>query len=74
MSTLQQLNVFVNDRLAAAAEEIFGAVEKTMVEYQEELYQQRKEVERLRKLLLDLGHKTDDLLSMAPYSDEGFLL
>ncbi|XP_038843896.1 zinc finger protein 84-like [Salvelinus namaycush] len=36
MSELQLLRVFLNDRLTAAAVEIFGAVEKTIVEYQEE--------------------------------------
>ncbi|XP_031654867.1 zinc finger protein 37 homolog [Oncorhynchus kisutch] len=36
MSTLQMLQVFLNERLTAAAVEIFGAVEKTVVEYQEE--------------------------------------
>ncbi|KAL1023949.1 hypothetical protein UPYG_G00049420 [Umbra pygmaea] len=45
MSTLQTLRVFLNDRLTAAALEIFGAVEKTVVEYQ-------KENDLLRKQLL----------------------
>nr|XP_046175370.1 gastrula zinc finger protein XlCGF26.1-like [Oncorhynchus gorbuscha] len=44
MSKLQSLRVFLNDRLTAAAVEIFGAVEKTVVEYQEEN-------DRLRRLL-----------------------
>ncbi|XP_041728145.1 chorion transcription factor Cf2-like [Coregonus clupeaformis] len=44
MSKLQSLRVFLNDRLMAAAVEIFGAVEKTVVEYQEEN-------DRLRRLL-----------------------
>ncbi|KAK6291744.1 hypothetical protein J4Q44_G00375290 [Coregonus suidteri] len=44
MSKLQLLRVFLNDRLMAAAVEIFGAVEKTIVEYQEEN-------DRLRRLL-----------------------
>ncbi|KAJ8002124.1 hypothetical protein DPEC_G00176570 [Dallia pectoralis] len=44
MSKLQLLHVFLNERLKAAALEIFGAVEKTVVEYQEEN-------ERLRRLL-----------------------
>uniref|UniRef100_A0A8C7VHM3 C2H2-type domain-containing protein n=1 Tax=Oncorhynchus mykiss TaxID=8022 RepID=A0A8C7VHM3_ONCMY len=44
MSKLQLLRVFLNDRLTAAAVEIFGAVEKTVVEYQEEN-------DRLRRLL-----------------------
>uniref|UniRef100_A0A4W5RVE1 C2H2-type domain-containing protein n=1 Tax=Hucho hucho TaxID=62062 RepID=A0A4W5RVE1_9TELE len=44
MSKLQLLCVFLNERLSAAAVEIFGAVEKTVVEYQEEN-------DRLRRLL-----------------------
>ncbi|XP_042185309.1 zinc finger protein 260 isoform X19 [Oncorhynchus tshawytscha] len=44
MSKLQMLCVFLNERLSAAAVDIFGAVEKTVVEYQEEN-------DRLRRLL-----------------------
>ncbi|XP_010887656.2 zinc finger protein 567-like [Esox lucius] len=44
MSKLQLLRVFLNERLSEAAMEIFGAFEKTVIEYQEEN-------ERLRRLL-----------------------
>eukprot|EP00063_Salmo_salar_P037338 XP_014012173.1 PREDICTED: zinc finger protein 41 homolog isoform X4 [Salmo salar] len=44
MYKLQLLSVFLNDRLTAAAVEIFGEVEKIVVEYQEEN-------DRLRSLL-----------------------
>ncbi|XP_038843893.1 zinc finger protein 681-like isoform X3 [Salvelinus namaycush] len=44
MSKLQLLRLFLNERLTAAAVEIFGAVEKTVEEYQEEN-------DRLRRLL-----------------------
>ncbi|XP_010894607.2 gastrula zinc finger protein XlCGF57.1-like [Esox lucius] len=44
MPKLQYFRVFVNERLTAAAVEIFGAVEKTVREYHEEN-------ERLRRLL-----------------------
>ncbi|XP_041705893.1 zinc finger and SCAN domain-containing protein 2 isoform X2 [Coregonus clupeaformis] len=44
MSNIQLLKVFLNERLTYAAEEIFGVVEKTIVEYQEE-------VVRLQRLL-----------------------
>ncbi|XP_035609408.1 zinc finger protein 836-like [Oncorhynchus keta] len=44
MYKLQLLRVFLNERLTAAAVDIFGAVEKTVVEYQEEN-------DRLRRLL-----------------------
>eukprot|EP00063_Salmo_salar_P037372 XP_014012207.1 PREDICTED: zinc finger and SCAN domain-containing protein 21-like isoform X3 [Salmo salar] len=44
MSKLQLFHVFLNERLTAAAVDIFGEVEKTVVEYQEEN-------DRLRRLL-----------------------
>ncbi|CAB1331674.1 unnamed protein product, partial [Coregonus sp. 'balchen'] len=44
MSNIQLFKVFLNERLTYAAEEIFGVVEKTIVEYQEE-------VVRLQRLL-----------------------
>ncbi|CAB1351730.1 unnamed protein product, partial [Coregonus sp. 'balchen'] len=44
MSKLQSFSVFLDERLTAAALEIFGAVEKTVVEYQEEN-------DRLRRML-----------------------
>ncbi|XP_038843900.1 uncharacterized protein LOC120043345 [Salvelinus namaycush] len=44
MSKLQLFRVFLNERLTTAAVDIFGAVEKTVVEYQEEN-------DRLRRLL-----------------------
>ncbi|KAK6291719.1 hypothetical protein J4Q44_G00375040 [Coregonus suidteri] len=44
MSKLQLFRVFLNERLTAAAVEVLGAVEKTVVEYQEEN-------DRLRRLL-----------------------
>ncbi|XP_041709049.2 zinc finger and SCAN domain-containing protein 12-like [Coregonus clupeaformis] len=51
MSKLQLLNVFVTERLSAAAVEIFGVVEKTIAEYQEEICRSAEENERLRRLL-----------------------
>ncbi|XP_059196050.1 zinc finger protein 121-like [Centropristis striata] len=42
MSGAEYLRQFVSQRLTAAAEEIFGAFEKTVVEYEEEIDRQRK--------------------------------
>lgn len=42
MSSAPYLRRFVSERLAAAAEEILGVFEKTMVEYQEEIDRQRR--------------------------------
>lgn len=46
---MQSLKVFLNERLAAAAEEIFGAVEKIIAEYKEEISRSKDlEINRLR--------------------------
>ncbi|XP_026169457.1 zinc finger protein 91-like isoform X3 [Mastacembelus armatus] len=42
MSSVQCLREFVNERLTAAAEEIFGVFEKTIVEYEQEIDRQRR--------------------------------
>lgn len=42
MSSLEYLREFVNERLTAAAEEIFGVFKRTLDEYEEELVRQRK--------------------------------
>ncbi|XP_036818507.1 zinc finger protein OZF-like [Oncorhynchus mykiss] len=68
MSQLQLLRVFLNERLMAAAVEIFGAVEKTVVEYEEEN-------DRLRRLLrvtpeITLCRKDSLQLSLAVSEEE----
>ncbi|XP_060905294.1 zinc finger protein 184-like [Labrus mixtus] len=46
------LRAFLNDRLMVAADEIFEAVEKTLVEYKEEIYRSKDlEISRLRMQL-----------------------
>lgn len=42
MSSLEYLKEFVNERLTAAAEEIFGVFKRTIDEYEEEVVRQRK--------------------------------
>ncbi len=51
MTKLELLNVFLNDRMTAAAEEIFRAVKDTVVEYQSEILRSKEENERLKRLL-----------------------
>ncbi|XP_029006707.1 zinc finger protein 250-like [Betta splendens] len=51
MTKLELLNAFLNDRLTAAAEEIFRAVKETVAEYQSEVVRSKEENERLRRLL-----------------------
>ncbi|KAJ7991591.1 hypothetical protein DPEC_G00285480 [Dallia pectoralis] len=55
MSKLALFNVYINERLTAAAVEIVGAVERTIIDYQEEIYRSKEEIGRLRLLL---GYKT----------------
>nr|XP_040044137.1 zinc finger protein OZF-like [Gasterosteus aculeatus aculeatus] len=42
MASVENLREFVNERLSAAAEEIFGVFKRTVVEYQEEIDRQRR--------------------------------
>ncbi|XP_059215508.1 zinc finger protein with KRAB and SCAN domains 8-like [Centropristis striata] len=55
MSTgTQLLRLLLNERLAAAAEEIFGLVEKTIAEYQDEAVRSKREVIQLKKQIEQL--------------------
>lgn len=60
MSKIELLRLFLNERLTAAADEIFGTIEKTIVEYQEEVSRTKEENSRLRRMLrlqkTGLGH------------------
>uniref|UniRef100_A0A8C7QN04 Uncharacterized protein n=1 Tax=Oncorhynchus mykiss TaxID=8022 RepID=A0A8C7QN04_ONCMY len=58
MAKISLLRVLLNERLTAVADEIFGAVEKTVAEYQEEIYRSKEENEKLRRLL-DIVLKPD---------------
>lgn len=51
MSEVENVKEAVIQRLAAAANEIFGLLEKTVAEYEEELHLSKQENERQRKLL-----------------------
>ena len=49
MSSVQYLREFVNERLTAAAEEIFRVFIKTVVEYEEEIDRQRRLLDTVLK-------------------------
>nr|XP_020496262.1 zinc finger protein 32-like [Labrus bergylta] len=51
MSKVQMMRAFVNQRLTAAAEEIFDLFEGTIAEYEEQLRRSKEENERQHKLL-----------------------
>lgn len=52
MSRLQGLKVFINQRLTAAVEDIFGHFERTITEYEEEM-------DRRHRKLLDVALTPD---------------
>ncbi|XP_047208478.1 zinc finger protein 3 homolog [Girardinichthys multiradiatus] len=54
MSGMQQLRLLVSERLAAAAEEIFGLVERTIADYQEEVVRSKREIIQLRQQIEQL--------------------
>uniref|UniRef100_A0A8C6VUJ6 C2H2-type domain-containing protein n=1 Tax=Nothobranchius furzeri TaxID=105023 RepID=A0A8C6VUJ6_NOTFU len=47
MSSIQLLKVLVNERLSAAAEEIFEAVKRTLTGYDEEIQRQRRMLQKI---------------------------
>ncbi|XP_067115176.1 zinc finger and SCAN domain-containing protein 2-like [Osmerus mordax] len=51
MSKLHLFRDFIRERLRTAALEIFGAVEKTFAEFQDEIYNSKEESARLKRLL-----------------------
>lgn len=49
MSTIQGLRKFIEERLGAAAEEIFGVFQKTIVKYEDEIGRQRRLLDNVLK-------------------------
>uniref|UniRef100_A0A3Q1B5X4 C2H2-type domain-containing protein n=1 Tax=Amphiprion ocellaris TaxID=80972 RepID=A0A3Q1B5X4_AMPOC len=60
MSSVQNLRELINQRLTAAAEEIFTEFEKTIVQYEEEIDRQRRLLDNMWKPEIKL-HTTDRL-------------
>lgn len=54
MSGTQQLKMLVNQRLSAAAEEIFELVERTILEYQDEVVRSKREINQLKQQIEQL--------------------
>ena len=59
MSSVQYLREFINERLTAAAEEIFGVFTETIVKYEEEIDRQRKLLDSVLRPELKL-HRTGE--------------
>ena len=51
MALLQTLKSLVNQRLSAAAEEIFGVVGRILTEFEDEAFHIKEEIDRKRTLL-----------------------
>lgn len=51
MSKIELLRLLINQRLTAAAEEIFGVFGRTIAEYEEEISRSKLEIDRQRRLL-----------------------
>lgn len=49
MSSAEYFRKFVNERLTAAAEEIFGLFKRTIVQYEDEIDRQRRMLDVFRK-------------------------
>uniref|UniRef100_A0A1A8RAL6 C2H2-type domain-containing protein n=1 Tax=Nothobranchius rachovii TaxID=451742 RepID=A0A1A8RAL6_9TELE len=62
MSGMEHLRRLVSERLAAAAEEIFGFVEKTVADYQEEVVRSRSEIIQLRQQIEQLSVSQPQIL------------
>ncbi|XP_022078267.2 golgin subfamily A member 6-like protein 22 isoform X50 [Acanthochromis polyacanthus] len=60
MSSVQNLRELINERLTAAAEEIFTEFEKTIVQYEEEIDRQRRLLDNMWKA--EIKFHTTDLL------------
>lgn len=51
VSKIEMLRLLINQRLTAAAEEIFGVFGRTIAEYEEEISRSKVEIDRQRRLL-----------------------
>ncbi|CAG5862839.1 unnamed protein product, partial [Menidia menidia] len=71
MSSVQHLREFISQRLTAAAEEIFSELEKTIVQYEDEINRQRRLLEVRRKPRIAL--KTADLSQRDGFMNEEVL-
>lgn len=62
MAPFEYLKEFVNERLTAAAEEIFGVFKRTIDEYEEELVRLHKMLANVRTLEIKLLRTGENLL------------
>ncbi|XP_020338441.1 uncharacterized protein LOC109890812 isoform X2 [Oncorhynchus kisutch] len=70
MTKLQFLNVFLTEKLMLAAQDIYKQVEETILEYQEEIFQGKRENDKLRRKLHDNGIPWPDQEPFSPVESE----
>lgn len=70
MSSRSLLRTFLNERLTAAAEEIFQVFEGTIAKYEEEASSSKQEIERLRGLLLEFVPNPNEESSQLSFCKE----
>lgn len=63
---------FINERLAAIAEEIFGAFRKTMVEYEDEIERQRRMLQTFCKPEIRL-HRIGVYTQIQRHAESGWI-
>lgn len=64
MSSVEFLREFINRRLTAAAEEIFGVFQKAIVEYEEEILRQRRLLDAVCKPEMRLPATGEHILNI----------
>ncbi|XP_023851659.1 uncharacterized protein [Salvelinus sp. IW2-2015] len=70
MTKLQFLNVYLTERLMLAAQDIYKQVEETILEYKEEIFQGKRENDKLRRKLHENGIPWPDLEPFSPVESE----
>ncbi|XP_055723945.1 zinc finger protein 316-like [Salvelinus fontinalis] len=70
MTKLQFLNVYLTERLMLAAQDIYKQVEETILEYKEEIFQGKRENDKLRRKLHENGIPWPDLETFSPVESE----
>ncbi|CAK6964039.1 zinc finger protein 771-like [Scomber scombrus] len=70
MFKIEQLKTLVNERLQAAAEEIFSLFEKTIKDYEEEVFRSKQQTEQHGPLVGRRGNNTTQSGQLQPQRAE----
>ncbi|XP_034547132.1 uncharacterized protein LOC117818384 isoform X2 [Notolabrus celidotus] len=69
MSSVESWKEFINERLTAVVEDIFGVFIKTLVEYEEEIERQRRLLDTFKKPVIEV-HRTEPQSKQQNLSDK----